>query len=162
VLEGSPDVASLGVIMGCLDSDVKALEKLKKECTTVDEFLELAGGLANAKLIAAAAKAALGGTFDEVTETMKKVPCGYDTRNEMQFKFVGGDKKVTTKKVNPSETLLKFLLATRMPEFFSETKKVEINKKVIEIKQNTEDEIKSFAGKLLDAIEVEAEFESDS
>ena len=39
-----------------------------------------------------------------------------------------------------------------MPEYFQDIQKVEINKKSIEIKAITESEIKSFAGRLMEAI----------
>jgi len=158
VVEASPDVASMGVILGCLDGDVKALELLRKECESIDEFLSLAGQIAHVKLISAATKSACGYEFDEKTIEYKKIPVGYDTNNKPQFEYIDCGEKTVRKHYRASDSLMKFLLSNRVPQYFSDTRRVEINKRVIEIKEDTEKEIKVFAGKLLEAITVDAEF----
>ena len=161
VVSESPDIASLGLIIGCLGSDVKALQKLKKEAGSVEEFLSLAGELANVSLVASATKAAIGYDVDEVqTEYANKVNpvYAYGTKDQVLVKEVETGRKVTRKHIRPSEALLKFLLSNRLPQYFSDTRKVEINKTVKEIKADTEEEIKAFAGKLLEAVTVDAEW----
>lgn len=158
VAEQSPDVASLGVIIGSMSSDVKALEKLKKEAGSVEEFLALAGDLANVALVAAATKSALGHEFVEITEETRRFVDGYNTDGSVRIKDVPVGQKRKKKFITPSETLLKFLLSNRLPQYFSDTKKVEINKRVMEIKGDAEQEIKNFAGKLLEAVTLDAKF----
>lgn len=157
----SPDISTLGMIIGTLSSDVKALEKLKKEAGSVEEFLALAGDLANVALVAAATKAAIGYDRDEVQVETKRFVDGYNTDGTVRIKDVPVGEKRTNRHVKPSETLLKFLLTNRLPQYFSDTKKVEINKKVIEIREDAEAEIKAFAGKLLDAVAIDAKFEDE-
>lgn len=154
-----PDISDVGAILGALSGDVKALESLKKECGSVEEFVKEAGTLANVALVAAATKAALGYVAEERTQEYKKMPVGYDTNSQPIMEDIETGEKIKQIHVKPSETMLKFLLSNRLPEYFSDTKKVEINKKSIEIKADTEAEIKRFAGKLLDAVAVDAEFE---
>jgi hypothetical protein len=155
ITEESPDVASLGVIIGAMSGDVKALEKLKKEAGSVEDFLAQAGDLANVALVAAATKAAIGHTFEEVTTEIKRFVDGYNSDGTVRVRDVPVGEKRRTKYILPSESILKFLLSNRLPQYFSDTKKVEINKRIIEIKGNAEEEIRKFAGNLLESLDVE-------
>jgi len=142
VLKDSPHISDIGTIIALLGSEsAKDLEQLKESCASVDEFLDLARQRADIMLVTAAIKAAVGYEY-AVTQEYK------DGSSKQKKKYV------------PADTpLLKFILINRLPEYFSDTKKVEINRKNIDIKANTEEEIKKFAGKLMNIIE--AEFEID-
>ncbi len=112
----------------------------------------------------AAVKAAIGYDYEEIEEKISRVPRNGTDGQILITEVVTGVIK-RKKHAKKSDALLKFLLLNRLPEYFSDTKKVEISKKVIEIKSNSADEIRLFAGKLLDIIEVdfvETENETDS
>lgn len=134
---------------------MKWLEELKAECTDIDEFIAIARQRADIALIAACAKEAKGYKYKEIEQNWIKVPCGYDAANKPIMKDMPGNKKVRTKIARPNDQLLKFLLKCRLPEYFTETQRIEINKKVIEIKENTRAEIESFGRGLLEAIDAE-------
>lgn len=155
LLENNQSVADIGVIVGALGEDsLKWLKDLKTECATVDEFIELATKRADIALIVAAVKCALGYEYIEIDENFLKVPDGYDKLGVPKMREVPSNKKVKTKRALPNEALLRFLLRCRLPEYFTDTQRIEINKKTIEIKEIAQKEIESFAGKLLEAIDV--------
>lgn len=160
----SPDVATIGTILGCLGTDIKALQQLKKEAGSVEDFLSAAGELANVALVAAAAKAACGYEVEEVKtkyENRINPNYTYGTQDQVMVKEVETGREVTIKHIRPSEALLKFMLSNRIPNYFSDTRKIEVNKTVKEIKADAEEEIKAFAGKLLEAVTVDAQWEDD-
>ena len=133
------------MIIGCLGNDSKEwLADLKAECDSVEEFIELARKRADIALIAAAAKEAMGYKFKETDRNYKKNKDG--DRIEINC-------KVKEKVARPNETLLRFLLRCRLPQYFTDVQKIEVNKKTIEIKELHAGEIKSFAGRLLEAVD---------
>jgi len=158
LLENNQNIADIGVIIGALGEDsLKWLKDLKVECTTVDEFIEIARQRADIALITAAVKTALGYDYEEIDENFIKIPDGYDSVGRPKMRNVRSGKKVKTKRALPNEALLRFLLKCRLPEYFQETQRIEINKKTIEIKEIAQKEIESFAGKLLEAIDVKTQ-----
>jgi hypothetical protein len=143
LVKSNPDVSDVGMIIALLKDDVKSLEKLKKECTDIDEFLQIASRMANVALVTS-----------ETEQIIHKFP-KYDENGTPFSLEVEGDKKVKKRHAKKDGQLLKFILSNRLPEYFNDTKKVEINKKTIEIKADTEAEIRGFAGRLLDVIDAE-------
>jgi len=141
---------------------VKWLQDLKKECTGIDEFMELASQRANVALVAAAVEAAVGYDYEEIKQEYMKVHKGYDDNNEPIIVEIPGKRTTNKKHTKKDGSMLKFLLINRLPDYFSDTKKFEINKKTVELKGVTEEEIKGFAGKLLTVIKerkvVDSEF----
>ena len=161
LIEADSTIADIGTMVGCLGEDsTKWLKELKDECTTVDEFVELARQRADIALVAAAVEAAIGYDYSEYDIEYLKIPRGYDDKGKPIFEEVEGKRKKKIKHAKKNDALLKFILKNRLPEYFTDTQKVEINKKTIEIKEVTEKEIKGFAGKLLKAIDNE-ETEND-
>lgn len=153
LLENNQSVADIGVILGCLGEDsAKWLADLKKECTSVAEFVDAAKQRADIALIAAAVKAAMGYKYEEIDQNYIKVPAGYDDNGQPRMREVAASKKVKIRHARENDALLKFILKCRLPEYFTDVQKVEINKKVIEIKEITQKEIESFAGKLLESV----------
>lgn len=155
VFGADTDISDIGAILACLKDDVKALEQLKEECTDIDEFLDLAAKRANIALVQAAIEAAIGYEYEETVEAFKNI-ADYRDRTAI-VKEVPNGKKVYKKHSKRDPQLLKFLLSNRLPEYFSDTRKVEINQKKLEIKAVAADEIKGFAGqlaKLLDEADV--------
>lgn len=154
LIEANQTTADIGIILGCLGKDsIKWLKDLKKECLTVDEFIEAARQRADIALVAAAVEAALGYNYEEVDQDYIRIPAGYDDLGSPVMREIPGNKRIKTRHAKKNDALLKFILKNRLPEYFQDVQKVEINKQSIEIKAITESEIKSFAGRLLNAIE---------
>jgi len=152
-MQNNQSISDIGVIIGCLGTDgVKWLKDLKKECSSIDEFLELAAQRADIALIAAAAEAAVGYDFTEEEIEYIKVVDGENTDGSPRVKEVEGKRKVRKRHARKNDSLLKFILKNRSPEYFQDISKVEVNKKSVEIKQITESEIKKFAGRLLESV----------
>ncbi len=155
LLENNQNIADVGTIIGALGEDsLKWLQDLKKECANVDEFIEIARQRADIALIVAAVKCALGYEYQEIDQNFLRVPDGYNDAGVPKMREVPSNKKVKTKRALPNEALLKFILKCRLPEYFQDVQRVEINKKTIEIKEIAQKEIESFAGKLLEVIDV--------
>ena len=153
LLENNQSVADVGTIVGALGEDsLKWLKDLKSECASVDEFLEIATKRADIALIVAAVKCALGYEYEEIDQNYIRVPGGYDDAGIPKMREVPSSKKVKTKRALPNEALLRFLLRCRLPEYFSDVRKVEINKKVIEIKGDAEKQIRELSRSLLESL----------
>ena len=156
LLENNQNISDIGVIIGVLGEDsLKWLEGLKNECSTTEEFIELAKQRADISLIAAAVKAAMGYSYEEIDQNYIRVPAGYDEAGIPKMRDAVGSRKVKTKRALPNEALLRFILKCRLPEYFTDTQRVEINKKVIEIKGDAEKEIREFGRKLLESLDNE-------
>ncbi len=102
--------------------------------------------------MAAAIRAALGYEYEESYQNYLKVPKGYNDDGTPKMLDVPSNRQVKKKRALPNESLLRFILKCRLPEYFSDIQRVEINKKTIEIKETTQKEIEGFAGKLFEAI----------
>jgi hypothetical protein len=151
LLENNQNIADVGVILGALGEDsLKWLKDLKTECANVDEFIELATKRADIALIVAAVKCALGYEYIEIDENFLKVPDGYDKLGIPKMREVPSNKKVKTKRALPNEALLRFILKCRLPEYFQDVQRVEINKKTIEIKELAGRQIEEFGRKFLE------------
>ena len=161
LIKANPDLSDVAAVLACLKKDVKSIQQLKDECTDIQEFLDVASKHANIALITAAIEAAIGYDYEEVDQSYEQVP-HYSTSGVRTMKDVPNGKKVKKRHSKKNEQLLKFILANRLPQYFSDTKKVEINRKSIEIKADTEEEIRAFAGKLLESLDdrkiIESEF----
>jgi hypothetical protein len=156
IIKDNPNLSDIGIIIGCLgEGSVKELEELKKSCESIDEFLEIARQRADVAIVIAATKAAMGYDYEETEQIIRKKCMGFDEDGIPSFQDVPESVKLRKKHAKKNDALLKFLLTNRLPQYFSDSKKIEINKKVIEIRANTEAEIREFAGKLLDVIDVE-------
>lgn len=152
-------VPDIGVILGCAASEGSGewLDRLKAEGLSLAEFLEIAKQRADIELVRIATKTALG---YEYKEEKQETTAEYDEMGQPTGKFLPG-KKTITKKRERDTGLLKFLLTSRMPEYFRETKHIEINKRVVEIKADARDEIRGFCAGVLKAFDdgvIDAEF----
>lgn len=154
LLENNQSIADIGTIIGALGEDsLKWLKDLKAECATVDEFLDIARQRADIALIVAAVKTALGYEYQEEDKTYRNILNHRTDGGAPVMKEVVDGRKVKTKRALPNEALLRFILKCRLPEYFQETQKIEINKKTIEIKDFAEKQIKEFGRKLLESFE---------
>lgn len=152
ILENNSNIADVGIILGVLGEDsLKWLKDLKAECTTIDEFIDIARQRADITLIVAAVKCALGYEYQEEDKTYRNILNNRDGTGAPVMREVVDGRKVKTKRALPNEALLRFILRSRLPQYFSDVQRIEINKKVVEIKGNAEKEIKEFGRKLLES-----------
>lgn len=153
LLENNQNVADIGTIVGALGEDsLKWLKDLKAECTTIDQFIEIAQQRADIALIVAAVKCALGYEYQEEDKTYRNILNHRDETGAPVMKEIVDGRKVKTKRALPNEALLRFILKCRLPEYFQDTQRIEINKKSIEIKEVAQKEIEEFGRKLLESI----------
>ncbi len=151
LLENNQSVADIGVIVGALGEDsLKWLKDLKTECSTVDEFIEIATKRADIALIVAAVKCALGYEYEESYQNYLRVPDGYNDDGSPRMRDMPGNRQVKKRMALPNETLLRFILKCRLPEYFQDVQRVEINKKTIEIKELAGRQIEEFGRKFLE------------
>lgn len=146
-------LADIGMILGYSGKDPKSwLANLKKNKPEIQKAIEIGKSLADVELVRTAFKEATGYTIQEIQTEYKAVQ---DPANPDKTKWVAVKKKKNPKYIQPNTKLLFQLLCSRMPEYFSDTKKIEVNKQSIEIKAQTEEEIRAFAGKLMKIVDAE-------
>lgn len=150
-------VVDVGLILACQQAEggEEWLAGLKKQGLSIGEFLTAATQRADIELIRVAARTALGYTYEEGSQEF--LPTQVDPDGGIEY--VPGKKKVTKKHVRDT-ALLWNLMKSRMPEWFNETQRIEINRTNIELKGTAEAEIQGFVGRLLTAFDepVDAEF----
>jgi len=153
--------ADIGIIIAAAGKNPqKWFNNLKKKYPNVDDIGQLATTLANIQLVVAAMQAALG--YDYVEEEIKyKVIEKCDpVAGKVWDEYIEESRKVKPKHAKKDKDLLKFLLVNRLSEYFSDIKKIQVDKRTIEFKGDMSEEIKSFAGKLLDSIRDKKQVES--
>ncbi len=151
LLENNQNVADVGTIIGALGEDsLKWLKDLKDECTTIDEFVEIARQRADIALIVQAVKCALGYEYREEDRTYRNILNNRDEKGAPVMKEIVEGRKVKIKRALPNEALLRFILKCRLPEYFQDTQRIEINKKTIEIKELAGRQIEEFGRKFLE------------
>jgi len=150
LLENNATVVDVGAILGTIDTkDDKWLRDLRKECSDIDEFIRFATQRADIALVTAAMKEAIGYDYTEEETTYSKIPDGYDSAGKMKFKLIESGKKIKNKRHRGNDNLLRFILKNRLTEYFQDVKKVEINKKSVEIIENAEAEIRDFGKQII-------------
>jgi hypothetical protein len=158
LLENNQSVSDIGVILGALGEDsLKWLKDLKAECPTIDEFIEIARQRADITLIVAAVKTALGYEYQEEDKTYRNILNHRDKTGAPVMKEIIDGRKVKIKRALPNEALLRFILKCRLPEYFQDVQRVEINKKTVEIKELAGREIEEFGRKFLELAKKETE-----
>ena len=149
--------ADIGVIIAAAGkSPRKWFNYLKKKYPKLENIAETADTLANIQLVVAAMQAALG--YDYIEEEIKyeqKQILGTDKTKPVEV-----DRKVKHKHARKDKDLLKFLLINRLPQYFSDTKKIQVDQRSIEFKGDVSEEIKSFAGQLMDIVKNKKRIES--
>lgn len=155
-------VADVGIILGCATAGGgEWLAELKAKGLSISEFMEVAKTRADIDLIRVAVKAATGyGYEEESQEFLPMLEEGESSQQVLVKEYLPGKKRLQKKHQAADTALLKFLLTSRMPEYFMDKKVVEINKRVVELKADAEQEIRGFAAGLLKAFgePVDAEF----
>ena len=152
-------IADIGVILGCAAAGGEDwLAELKAKGLSIAEFMEAAKTRADIDLIRVAVKAATGYGYEE--ESNESAP-EYAKGGKPTGQYLPSKKTVKKRHQSADTTLLKFLLSSRMPEYFMERKEIKIDKRVVEIREDARAEITGFCSGLLKAIGsevIDAEF----
>lgn len=152
-------VADVGIILGCAAaSGEEWLVELKAKGLSVAEFMEVAKTRADIDLIRVAVKAATGYGYEEESD---ESTAEYDELGQLTGKYLPGKKTIKKRHQAADTTLLKFLLTSRMPEYFMDRKEIVIDKRVVEIKADARAEITGFCAGILKAFgedAIDAEF----
>lgn len=155
------NLSDIGMLLGYAGKDVKSwFYALRKDNPEIEQAIEAGKNLADVELVKTAFKEITGYTVDEVETTYKAIQ---DPKNPDRTKWVAVGKKKKPKYIQPNAILLWKMLCSRLPDYFVDSKKIEINKTNLEIKDVTAEEIRRFAGKfskIIDAEVVETESEN--
>ena len=145
-------LADVGMLIGYSGKDSEGwLRRLSADNTDLDLAIQEGIEAANIELIKTAFNECMGYWVEEEDITAQKekiTPKGKNT----YYKWTEKWKKTKKRFIPPNTALLWKLLMSRMPQHFNESKRIEIDKKSIELKGEIESEIKSFAGQLMDAL----------
>ncbi|MCP5019642.1 MAG: hypothetical protein GY938_30815 [Ketobacter sp.] len=160
LLSDDGSAADVGVALGAI-GDEQWMTEQRKKCGNLADFMDLAKQRANVALVVAAVKEAKGYNYVETTQEF--IPVVDDDGNPTGEEVPGKIKR-TTKWSKGDPGLLKFITSSRMPNQFNEVKKIQIEKRSIEIKGDAEAEIRQFYGKMLQEFggEQDAEFVESS
>ncbi len=149
-------LADIGMLLGYAGKNPTAwLRYIKNKYPEVADAMKVGAQLADTKLIVTAFDAATGYDIEE-TDTEYVVIPKIDGSNRHEEK----NRKIKRKHIRPDTGLLFKLLCNRLPEYFSDTRKFEINKKSANVKIDMNKEISEFAGKLMDATKDRKQVES--
>lgn len=147
-------VADVGVILGCAAAGgEKWLAELKAQGLSVAEFMEIAKTRADIDLIRVAVKAATGYGYEEESQEFMPEYVPQVDGEEIEVKgYLPGKKRIQKKHQSADTTLLKFLLSSRMPEYFMDRKEIKIDKRVVELREDARAEITGFCSGLLKSL----------
>ena len=147
------NLADIGMILGYSGKDPKSwIWRLKENHPEIQEAIEAGKNLADVELVKTAFKEATGYTIEEVETYYKAFP---DPNNPTKVRWVAVEKKKKPKYIPPNAILLWKMLCSRLPDLFQDTKKIEINKTTLDIKDVTADEIRRFAGRFARMVDSE-------
>lgn len=153
-------IADIGLLIGFGGRQPKSwMERLTNNNPEIKDAIELGKKAADAELIETAVKAATGYWIEEEEIEYDNLPFfpapdkPFGDAKPMQHKYIAKKKKVKKYFVQPNSQLLFKLLCNRMPEHFSDVRKVEVDKRELKLKADlTEKEIRQFAGNLYEAL----------
>jgi hypothetical protein len=153
------NLSDVGMLLGYAgDKPDRWLYNLRQKYPEINDAITIGRQAANAELIRTAFQEATGYWIEEEEVLAENIPhfpapdVPFGEPKPMQDKYINKEKKTKRKFIQPNTQLLFKLLCCRLPEFFSDVRKVEIDKRSLELKGTISDEIKSFAGALYRAI----------
>lgn len=149
-------LADIGMLLGYAGKNPAAwLRYVKNKYPEVADAMKVGTQLADTKLIVTAFDAATGYDIEEVDIEYIVTPRIDGTNN-----YSEKSRKTKRKHVKPDTGLLFKLLCNRLPEYFSDTRKFEIDKRSVSAKVDMNKEISEFAGKLMEAAKNRKQVES--
>lgn len=154
-------LADIGMLLGYAGkSPAMWMRFLKNKHPEIADALKVGAQMADTKLIVTAFDAATGYDVEELDIEYITVPT-IDGKGLDKVKYVEKNRKTKRKHIRPDTSLLFKLLCNRLPEYFSDTRRFEINKKSANIKVDMNKEIANFAGKLMQATKDRKKVESE-
>lgn len=142
-------LADIGMLLGYSGKNPAAwLRYVKNKYPDVADAMKVGSQLADTKLIVTAFDAATGYDIEE-TDTEYVVINQLDGNKRYDEK----SRKIKRKHIKPDTGLLFRLLCNRLPEYFQDVKKFQVDKRSIDAKVDMNKEISGFAGKLMDVVE---------
>lgn len=147
------NLSDIGMLLGFSGKDPKSwIWRLKENYPEIRQAIEAGKGLVNVELVKTAFKEAVGYWIDEEETEYKRFQKPNDPT---KVEWIAIKKKKKPKYIQPNVILLWKLMCSRLPDLFQDTKKIEINKTSLEIKDATAEEIRRFAGKFSKIINAE-------
>ena len=144
--------ADVGMIIGYAGrKPEKLMKQLKKQFPDVAIALEVGRRLADTELVTTAFEAAVGYDYSEETKDFKIVQVVDEETGEVvrEERRLIKHKKMK-KHQRPDSAILRMLLISRLPDYFIDSKKVTLTQ--VMDADPTEDEIRRFAGKLMELV----------
>ena len=143
-------LADIGMFLGFAGKDPEGwIRRLQEKYPDIKEALQVGKSAADMELIRTAFNEAVGYWIEEEEVTQQKIQ---NPTDPTKTKWVDKWKKNKKRFVAPNAVLLFKLLCSRLPEYFSDIRKIEVDKKIMELKGNIDDEILEFAGALGEAV----------
>lgn len=153
-------LADIGMLLGYAGkSPAMWMRFLKNKHPEVADAIKAGAQMADTKLIVTAFDAATGYDVEEVDIEYIAKPV-IDGKGLDKIEYIERGRKTKQKHIRPDTSLLFKLLCNRLPEYFSDTRKVEIDKKSIHAEVNMNEEIPRMAGKLWEISQQRKQVES--
>lgn len=143
-------LADIGMFLGFTGSDTEGwMRRLQEKFPATKDALQAGKDAADMELIRTAFQEATGYWIEEEELTKQKIQSPIDpTKTQWIDKW----KKTKKRFIPPNAVLLFKLLCSRLPEYFSDIRKIEVDKRTLELKGSIDDEILDFAGALGEAV----------
>lgn len=156
---GGATLAEIGLLFGYTKKDIgKFIKKLENKYPDLAKSWEIGVNLADTALVATAFAIATGYSCEETKEIFREC-VKYDSTGKPITVPIKTSKEVKTKHVQPNPDMLKFLLVNRLPEYFSDKRQIDITKHT-DLGGVTEEEIRQFAGRLMEVASKRKQIES--
>jgi hypothetical protein len=153
-------LADIGMLLGYAGkSPAMWMRFLKNKHPEVADAIETGAQMADTKLIVTAFDAATGYDVEEVDIEYIAKPV-IDGKGLDKIEYIEKSRKTKQKHIRPDTSLLFKLLCNRLPEYFSDIRKFEIDKRSANVKIDMNKEISEFAGKLMQATKDRKQVES--
>ena len=145
--------SDIGMIIGYTGRNPgKFLQNLKDEYPDVAIALGIGKNLADTELVTTAFETAVGYDFKETTKEYKYVDVEDAEGNVTGREKVLVKEKKIKKHMKSDASVLKMLLMSRMPDYFTDTKKAQ-DVDPMDGRDPTEDELRKFAGAIMNLVD---------
>jgi len=156
------DLADVGMLLGFAGKHPERwLKQLSEKIPDLQKAIELGTQAANIQLIKTAFQEATGYWIEEeeIYAEIEKIFPVPNVNNggplatgiKPYYRYRDKSRKTKKKFIQPNTQLLFKLLCCRLPQYFSDTRNIQIDKRSLELKGNVEEEIRNFAGALMEA-----------
>lgn len=139
--------ADIGMLIGYAGkSPGKFLKKIQKKYPDVKTAFDIGKRIADTQLVVRAFEAACGYDYTEKSQEYRIIREENEETGEVTERRQLVKEKKNKKHTRPDAAILKMMLLSRLPDYFIESKKVNINETINQ--EATEEEVARFFGKL--------------